>query len=74
MNGQICFAVKNKNVSVLVENGNINEHKIYESGALFTKLSFFNTDGSDMTEEEYNQFYDENTELIDFIADLEIEI
>jgi|BioPla2DNA2_1021312.scaffolds.fasta_scaffold134244_1 hypothetical protein len=74
MNGQICFATKNKNVSVLVENGNVSEHKIYETGSLFTKLSFFNTDGSDMTEEEYNQFYDENTELIDFIADLEIEI
>lgn len=74
MNGQICFATKNKNVSVLVENGNVSEHKIYETGSLFTKLSFFNRDGSDMTEEEYNQFYDENTELIDFIADLEIEI
>ena len=55
MNGQICFATKNKNVSVLVENGNVSEHKIYETGSLFTKLSFFNTDGSDMTEEEYNQ-------------------
>jgi hypothetical protein len=74
MNGQICFAIKNKNVSVLVKNGEISEHKIYESGSLFTKLSFFNTDGSDMTEEEYNQFYDENTELIDFIADLEVEL
>lgn len=74
MNGQICFAIKNKNVSVLVKNGEISEHKIYESGSLFTKLSFFNTDGSDMTNKEYEKFYDENSKLVEFLADLEVEL
>ena len=74
MNGQICFSIKNKNVSILVENSEIVEHTIYENESNFSKITYFNTNGSDMTEEEYNRFYNENSQLVEFLADLEIEL
>ncbi len=72
MKGIIAFAIGNKNVEIIVENSKIVEHKIETSKNLFTKISFFNSDNSDMTEDEYNQFYDENTELVELLADLEV--
>jgi NAD-dependent DNA ligase len=74
MNGKICFAIQDKNVEIVVENSKIVEHKIetVEKENQFTKISYFNSDGSDMTDTEYDQFYDENTELIELLADLEV--
>lgn len=72
MKGKIAFSIERKNVYVIVENGNIVNHKIEESESLFSKISYFNGNDSDMTEEEYNQFYNENTQLIELLADLDV--
>lgn len=74
MNGKICFAIQDKNVEIVVENAKIMEHKIETVGSdmQFTKISYFNGDGSDMRDDEYEQFYDENSELIELLADLEV--
>lgn len=72
MQGKITFSIKGKNVYVIVENGNIVNHEIEENESLFSKISYFNNNDSDMTEKEYNQFYNENTHLIELLADLEV--
>lgn len=58
MKGKIAFSIERKNVYVIVENGNIVNHKIEESESLFSKNKLLQRQYSD-TEEEYNQFYNE---------------
>lgn len=74
MIGKICFGIKNKNVEIVVENSKIVEHKIetVEKENQFTKISYFNSDNSDMRDDEYELFYDENSTLIELLADLEV--
>jgi NAD-dependent DNA ligase len=74
MIGKICFAIANKNVEIVVENSKIVKHNIktVQKENQFTKISYFNSDNSDMRDDEYEQFYDENSELVELLADLEV--
>jgi len=74
MKGIIEFGIKNKNVQIVVENSKIVEHNIetVQESQKLTKMYFVNSDDSFMREDEYEQFYDENTELVELLADLEV--
>lgn len=74
MKGKIEFGIKNKNVQIVVENSKIVEHSIetVQESQKLTKMYFINSDDSFMREDEYEQFYDENTELVELLADLEV--
>ena len=74
MNGKICFGIEDKNVEIDIVNSKIEGHDIEvlsDDNTQYTGVFCLKEDNSDMTDEEYNQFYEENNGLMSFLRDLE---
>lgn len=74
MMGKIAFKLGEENVFVTVEGNKVLEVVKEDVESLFTKMMYFNEDNSEMTEEEYSTFYDENSEIVELLADIEVQI
>lgn len=74
MKGKIAFKLGGKNVFVTVEENKVLEVVKEDVESLFSKMMYFNEDDSEMTEEEYNTFYDENAGIVELLADIEVQL
>ncbi|MEN6291711.1 MAG: hypothetical protein ABFD07_06815 [Methanobacterium sp.] len=74
MMGKIAFKLGEENVFVTVEGNKVLEVVKEDVESLFTKMMYFNEDNSEMTEEEYEAFYDENSEIVELLADIEVQL
>ena len=78
MDGKIVFGIERANINVEIEirNGKIESHEVeqVDSEQVENKVLFYHLDLYEMTYEEYEKFYDENTELIDLVADIQSSI
>ena len=75
MKGTIKMGIKNDLIAIVdIENYEIIEYSIknVREEDVPEKMEFVNWDGFPMTDEEFEEFYNDNGNIIEFLSDLEV--